>query len=226
MLQTALNLTVAQIFSAPFRAVLWKSIGITLALFVGLWFGLEAIVSTFLLPMLGTFFGPVPWLSTALTWLLGAGLILGMGLLVAPVSSVFAGVFLDDIAEAVEGKHYPGDPPGRPLPVQTALIMTLKFLGLVLLANLAALLLVLFFGFGLIVFFLLNGYLLGREYFQFAALRHRSEADMQALRSRHSGTIFFGGIMIALLLAIPVVNLLTPLFAGALMVHIHKGLSL
>jgi len=221
VLQTALSRTLNQIFSPPFRAVLWKSIGITLALLVGLWFVLEAVVSTFLLPVLG----PWPWLTTAITWLLGTGLIVGMGLLIAPVSSVFAGVFLDDIAEAAEAKHYPADPPGQALPISKSIIMTLKFLGLVALANLAALILVLFFGLGVIMFFLVNGYLLGREYFQFAALRHVDLDTAERLRKENTGTIFLGGLLVAGLLAIPVVNLLTPLFAGALMLHIFKGLA-
>jgi len=221
VLQSALSKTLNQIFTPPFRSVLWKSIGITIALLVGLWFGLEALVSTFLLPVLG----PWPWLTTALTWLLGTGLIIGMGFLIAPVCSVFAGVFLDDIADAVETKHYPADPNGKPLSISRSVIMTGKFLLLVAVANLAALILVVFFGLGVIIFFVVNGYLLGREYFQFAALRHVSLEEANRIRAEHAGTIFLGGLLIAALLAIPFANLLTPLFAGALMVHVFKGLA-
>ncbi|MEO0545642.1 MAG: sulfate transporter family protein [Pseudomonadota bacterium] len=221
VLQTAVSRTLNQIFTPPFRSVLWKSIGITIALLVGLWFVLEAVVSTFLLP----FLGPWPWLTTSITWLLGTGLLVGMGFLIAPVSSMFAGVFLDDIADAVEGKHYTADLPGRAVPLSKSIMMTLKFLLLVAGANLAALTLVLFFGLGVIVFFVVNGYLLGREYFQFAALRHMDIAEADKLRKDNAGTIFLGGLLIAGLLAIPFANLLTPLFAGALMVHVCKGLA-
>ena len=221
MLTDAISRTLTQIVSPPFRSVLWKSVGLTVALFIGLWFALEALSATLLTPLVGPFaWGG--WVTTAIGWLLGAGLVIGAGFLLAPVTSVFAGLFLDDVAEAVETRFYPGDPPGRALSLGRSLAITAKFLGLVLLANLVALVLVLIVGLGVVIFFVVNGYLLGREYFQFAALRHRTLAEADALRERHSGTIFLGGLAIAGVLAIPLVNLLTPLFAAALMVHLHK----
>ncbi|MDD9908218.1 MAG: sulfate transporter family protein [Ahrensia sp.] len=221
MIVSAISKSVSQLFSKPFRSVFWKSIGLTIALLIGLWFVLEAAASAFLLP----FLAPYPWVATAISWLLGAGLVIGMGFLVAPAASIFAGVFLDDIGEAVEAAHYAQDPPGRPLPLARSIAISLKFFGLVLVGNLVAVVLVLFFGLGAIIFFVLNGYLLGREYFQFAALRHIEEARAQALRRKHEGTIFLGGLAIAALLAVPFVNLLTSLFAGALMVHLFKALN-
>ena len=221
MLADALSRTLTQIVSPPFRSVLWKSLGLTLALFVGLWFALEALA----LPFLGPVLGPYPWVATALGWLLGAGLVVGAGFLLAPVSSVFAGLFLDDVAEAVEARFYPGDPRGRPLPLGRSIAIAGKFLGLVLLANVVALILVLVLGLGVVVFFVVNGYLLGREYFTFAAMRHVDEASAARLRSDNEGTVFLGGLLIAGLLAVPVANLLTPLFAAGLMVHLWKGVA-
>ena len=179
---------------------------------------MEAVVSTFLLP----FLGPWPWLTTAMSWLLGAGLVVGLGFLIAPVTSIFAGVFLDDVAEAVEQRHYPNDAPGRPLPIVKSAGIATRFFGLVVLGNLLALLLVLFLGLGIVIFFVVNGYLLGREYFQFASLRHVSSEESERLRQNNSGAVFFAGLVMAGLLAIPFLNLLTPLFSGALMVHLFK----
>ncbi|MBN9069914.1 MAG: cysteine biosynthesis protein CysZ, partial [Rhizobiales bacterium] len=65
----------------------------------------------------------------------------------------------------------------------------------------------------------------GREYFEFAAMRFHEEPEAKALRRRNFGTVFLAGLVIALFLAVPVVNLLTPLFAAALMVHLHKMVS-
>jgi len=70
-----------------------------------------------------------------------------------------------------------------------------------------------------------NGYLLGREFFEFAAMRFRPPAEARAFRSKHSSTVFMAGLLIAGFLAIPFVNLLTPLFAAGLMVHLHKKVS-
>ncbi len=221
MLASAVSRSISQLFSAPFRSVLWKSLGLTIALLIGLWFILEALVSTFLIPVLG----PWPWLTTALGWLLGAGLLVGMGFLIAPVTSIFAGVFLDDVAAEVERIHYPGDAPGTELPMAQSIGIAMRFFGLVLLANLVALMLVIFLGLGVVIFFVVNGYLLGREYFQFAALRHVSAEQAEDIRQRHKLTIFLAGLLIAGLVSIPFVNLLTPLFAGALMLHVFKNLE-
>lgn len=218
MLVEAINRAVSQVFSAPFRAVLWKSIGLTIAMLIIMWLMLQAASQAFLLPLLA----PYPWVATALAWLLGAGLLVGMGFLVAPVTSVFAGVFLDEIAEEVEGTYYPEDPPGHALSIPESVGITLRFFGLVVVGNLIALLLVVFLGLGFIIFFALNGYLLGREYFQFAALRHVGQEEANQLRDKHGLSIFLAGLAIAVVLAIPILNLLTPLFAGAMMVHIFK----
>ena len=221
MLANAASRSLSQLLSPAFRSVLWKSIGLTIALLIGLWFAVQALLSALLLPLIG----PETWVATAIIWLLGAGLVVGMGFLIAPVTSIFAGVFLDDIAAAVEHKHYPGHSPGTALPLDQSIGIALRFFGLVLIGNLIALLLVLFVGLGVIIFFVLNGYLLGREYFQFAALRHVGLEDAAAIRSRHGLEIFLAGLLIAGVLAIPIVNLLTPLFAGALMTHVFMGLE-
>jgi CysZ protein len=221
MIANAAITTATQLFSAPFRAVLWKSLGLTIALFIGLSFALEALVSTFLLP----FLGPWPWLSTAIAFVLGAGVFVAMGFLIAPVMTVFAGIFLDEVAEVVEETHYPADLPGKALPIIGSTLMSVRFLALVLGVNILALILMLFFGLGVVIFFLANGYLLGREYFQFAAMRHGTEEEADALRKRHATTIFIAGLLIAGLLAVPILNLLVPLFAAGLMVHLHKAIT-
>ncbi|MEM7301548.1 MAG: sulfate transporter family protein [Pseudomonadota bacterium] len=214
MLQS-INLTLSQMFSAGFRNVLWKALGITIALLILLWFGLEAVANIILLPLLG----PWPWATTVLSWLLGAGLIIGLGFLIAPVTAIFAGFFIDDVAEQVERRHYSADPPGRALPTSQTLGITLKFTGLVIVANLFALALLLVPGINLAIFYVVNGYLLGIEYFQFAAFRYMSVRDARALRKKKSGSVFLTGTLIAFCASIPIINIFTPLFAAALMVH-------
>ncbi len=70
-----------------------------------------------------------------------------------------------------------------------------------------------------------NGYLLGREFFEFAAMRFRSPREAKQFREKHRATVFMAGLLIAGFLAIPILNLLTPLFAAGLMVHLHKALT-
>jgi CysZ protein len=214
MIEAAI-LSLRDIFTPPFRSVLFKSLALTLTLLAALWILLERVIA-YLVEL------PYPWLDTAFAVATGAGLVIGLGFFVAPVTSLFAGLFLDDIAEVVEQTRYPQDPSGHNMPIGRSLLATIKFTGVVLLVNMIALPLVFFLGFGFLIFLVANAYLLGREYFEMASYRHHDEATTQALRTRHSGRVFLAGLMVAGLLAIPFLNLLTPLFATALMVHVFK----
>jgi len=214
----AATLALSQVFSPPFRTVLWKSIGLTIALLVALWFGMQALLGIFVVL-------PFGWLETALGVVTGLGMFVGLGFLIGPVTSLFAGLFLDDIALEVEQSHYDRDRPGEAMPIAEAVWTALKFFGVVVVVNFIALLLVLLPGINIAIFFVANGYLLGREFFEMAARRFHSAEEVRDLRNRHSGSIFLAGLMIAGVLAVPILNLLTPLFATALMVHVHKTLT-
>ncbi|SKA05348.1 sulfate transporter family protein [Consotaella salsifontis] len=228
MIASAAALAFRDLFSPPFRAVLWKSLGLTLAVLVALWFGFEALFQNVAIPFFAGFAPDMPaWLSHAegfAGWAAGLLLALLLGFLIAPISAIIAGFFLDDVAETVE-RTYPQLPQGEAVPFVRGLILSLRFLGVVILGNLIAFALLLVPGVNLVAFFVVNGYLLGREYFEFAALRFRAEEDAKALRLKHGTTVFLAGLVIAAFLAVPILNLLTPLFAAALMVHLHQKIS-
>jgi uncharacterized protein involved in cysteine biosynthesis len=133
--------------------------------------------------------------------------------------------FVDEIADHVERTDYPADPPGTALPLWRALIEGSRTALLAILVYLCALPFLLLAGFGVIIFFLATAYLLGREYFELAALRFLTPDEAKALRRRNSTTVFMAGLFIAAFVAIPIVNLATPLFAMAFMVHMHKRIA-
>lgn len=209
----------ADILTPPFRSVLLKSLAMTIGLLALLWLALQGAAAYFI------DIESYPWIDTVLAILTGIGFFVGLGFLVAPITSLLAGLFADEVAEVVERTHYPADPPGRSLPFGEQLATTLKFTGVVILGNLVALLLLLVPGVNIAAFFLVNGYLLGREYFEAAAMRFRPPEEARALRRRHGVTVFLAGLIVALVLAIPIVNLVTPLFATAFMAHLHKRLA-
>ena len=211
-------LALRDILSPPFRGVLMKALALTLALLVAFWLTLEWLFAHYVVT-------PWHWLDATLDIMTGVGLLVGLGFLVAPVAALFAGLFLDDVAEVVELTHYPADPPGRPQPLLTGIVTAAKFLFLVLLVNAVALPLVLILGFGFLIFLAANACLLGREYFELAALRYHDEPTARRLRRENAGTIFAAGLLIAAFLAIPIVNLLGPLFATAFMVHLEKRIA-
>lgn len=220
VIQSARN-AINTLLTREFRSILWKSIGLTILLFVGAWIGIENVFSIFLAPSLGNW----PWVSTAVIWLLGTGVFIGAGFLLAPVTALFAGLFLDDAAQYVEEIYYDKEPPGTPVPLAKSIWLTIRFTTLVTFANLLALILVLLPGVNIIIFFLLNGYLLGREYFMFAAMRYRSEDEARKIRQDNSTTVLLAGLIIAGFMAVPVLNLATPIFAVAMMVHLHKSVA-
>ncbi|MBC8130670.1 MAG: sulfate transporter family protein [Rhizobiaceae bacterium] len=229
MILSAAGQALGEVLSPPFRAALWKSLGLSIVVLVALWFGVSAGFESAILPFLTDFLPDMPaWVDQAGTlagWAAGLALAVLLAFLVGPVSAVIAGLFLDDVAEIVERESYPAVRRGQPLPVVRSMILSLKFFGIVLIGNLFALMLLLVPGVNLVAFFVVNGYLLGREYFEFAALRYRPETDAKAMRRRHKGRVMFAGLLVAGFLAIPVLNLLTPLFAAALMVHLHQRLA-
>lgn len=206
------------VFSAPFRGVLAKSLGITVLALVAAWFGLEMLIDHLVQVERG-------WLDGLVQIVSGLTLIVAAVFLVVPVTALVATLFLDDIAEIVEKTHYRSDPPGEPLPPFAAIRSAIGFTLVVIAVNLVALMLLLVPGINAIIFLVANGYLLGREYFELAAFRFRPRAEAHALRRAHGGRVFLAGLVIAGLLAVPILNLLTPLFATSLMVHLHKQLS-
>jgi CysZ protein len=218
-----------QLFSQEFRSVFFKTLGLTILALIALWFGLKEVFDWFALPYIDALLPNAPswagWFSLIAALLAGLGIAVGLAFLIAPVTALIAGLFLDDIAETVERESYPQEPAGQALPTIRAAILSLKFFGIVVLGNLLALLLLLIPGVNIIAFFVVNGYLLGREYFEFAAMRFRSEDDAKALRRENGGQVFLGGLVIAAFLAVPFLNLLTPLFAASMMVHLHKSAS-
>ncbi|MFN3549713.1 MAG: sulfate transporter family protein [Mesorhizobium sp.] len=229
MILDAAGRAAGQLLSPAFRTVFFKTLGLTLLALVALWFALTQGFAWLALPFLEGLVPDMPdwasWVGMLAAIAAGLALALGLALLIGPVSALIAGLFLDDVAELVERTDYPADRPGTAMPPVQALWLSLKFFAVVILGNLLALLLLLVPGVNIVAFFLVNGYLLGREFFEFAAMRFRPEADARALRRRHSGTVFLAGLVIAGFLAIPVVNLLTPLFAAAMMVHLHKSVA-
>lgn len=229
MILDAAGLALRNLFAPETRSVFWKVIGLTLLVLAGLWFALRETFVAFAMPWVDALIPGMPEWAGWLTFIFGIfasiGLALALALLLSSVTAIIAGLFLDDVAEVIETRDYPADRPGTAMPIGAAILSSLKFFGIVLVGNIIALMLLLVPGVNLVAFFLVNGYLLGREFFEFAAMRFRSPDEARLFRSRHSGTVFTAGLVIAGFLAIPFVNLLTPLFAAGMMVHLHKMLS-
>ncbi len=165
-------------------------------------------------------------------WLAHFGtLILAVGLawfLFPAVITMFVGLFLETIATAVEARHYPGRPPARQQSFAALLGTGLRFGAVAIFLNLvllpAYLLMLLFPPLYLLVFYWVNGYLLGRAYFELVAYRRLDERAADALRRAQSGRVTLAGVMIALMLTIPVFNLFAPIAATAFALHLFEAM--
>ncbi|HEY7845548.1 MAG TPA: sulfate transporter family protein [Bradyrhizobium sp.] len=223
----------SQILSPPMRTILWRSIGLALVLITVLAIGLQRLLSWFATSgegwaeaMLGPNFHTA---LNVLSWLVsiaaGFGVVVGGIFLMPAITSLIAGFFVDDVADLVEREYYPAEQPGMALPITLATIEGAKVALLTLLVYLVALPFVFLAGAGFLVFFVATAWLLGKQYFELAAMRFRPPAEAKLMRKDNAATVFTAGALIAAFVSIPVVNLATPLFGMALMVHMHKRLS-
>ena len=216
MLKAAFR-ALGDLLSPDFRSVLFKALGLTLVLFIAVLIVVEVLLATL------THFS-WPWAD----WVLGVGtgiaLLVAFFFLMSPVTAAFAGLFLDQVAEKVEARHYAADPPGTPLPAGRAIVTALQFFVLVLVVNLAVLPVVLF-GVGAVALVAANAYLLSREYFEMVALRHMPAEDGRILRKNNGPAIFVAGLLPALMSLVPILNLAVPLFATSYFTHLFKSVQ-
>lgn len=210
-----------------FRRVLLLGLGLTVALLVALYaaflYFLQAVLGdSTTLPLIGE----VTWIDDLLGWSsLGLMLILSVFLMV-PVASAITSMFLDEVAAAVEARHYPALPPVPAQPLGDALRDTVNFLGVLIAANVVAIFLYLLFApVAPLIFWGLNGFLLGMEYFQLAAMRRIGRAGAKAMRKRNLGRVWLAGVLMALPLSVPLVNLLIPILGAATFTHIFHGIQ-
>ena len=223
---------ITQMFSRPLRTVLWKSIALALALIVVVAIALDRLIVWLVgtgSSSAETALGPHGHLPVeALVWLLsiatGLGIVAGGVLLMPAVTSFVASFFCDQIAAEVEREYYPADPPGTALPLWRAILEGGRTALLAIAVYVCAVPFLLVAGLGAVIFFLATAWLLGRIYFELAAMRFHPPPEAKALRKQNAMTIYIGGLVIAAFVAIPIVNLATPLFAMAFMVHTHKRL--
>ncbi|RPE66384.1 uncharacterized protein involved in cysteine biosynthesis [Pacificibacter maritimus] len=217
---------IGQLGDTRFQSVLAKGIGLTLALLVGMYIVFVWALGLFLpdtisLPLIGD---------------IGLGLAISIGsffvmiglsvFLMVPVASAFTGFFLDEVAEAVEAKHYPQLPPAPRQSFSDMMRDTVGFLGILILANVIALVIYLILNIAApIIFWALNGFLLGREYFQMVAVRRLGREGAKAARARHGAKIWLSGALMAVPLSIPFVNLLIPVLGAATFTHMFMRLE-
>lgn len=230
----SLSRAFSQSFDPAFRRVFNRSLLYSTVTFILVW-----LASWFALDWAGAelvvwvrdWVGEGFWVDV-LEWLVdiaavGAIAVASFFLFPAVMASIMA-LLLDDVAQAVERRYYPELPPGRDQPLSEAILGNLVFIAVTLILNLLVLPLYLVLiwipPLNLVLFYLLNGYLLGREYFEMVAVRRLDLVATKRLRRDFRGRVILAGAVITFLLTIPIVNLFTPIVATAFMLHIFEDL--
>ena len=227
MIFTAFFKALGQTGDPRFRRVLLLGVALTFLLLVAVTTGFLMFIQwatgdTTTLPLIGE----VRWLDDLLGWS-GFFLMIALSIfLMVPVASAITSMFLDTVAQAVEDRHYPHLPATTGVPFWDGLRDTVNFLGIILAANTVALIFYAFFApAALFIFLGLNGYLLGMEYFQLVAMRRLGRAKAKEMRKRHRATIWAAGVLMAMPLMIPLLNLVIPILGAATFTHIFHRLN-
>lgn len=221
-----------QLSDPRMRGVLWQGIAGALAVFVALWavvWWLLANVDPASIWGIATI---VEWMGDSFDWIAGiaffAAMLVATFMLFPAVVTMVFGLFLDRVAGIVEERHYPGLAAPRAQPLLETLVGTVKFAAIVVLLNLLFLplyvLLIFLPGANLLLYYLLNGYLIGREFFELAAFRRMEPAEAHRLRRAWRGKVMTAGVLMTFLMTIPVANLLAPVLGAAFMVHVFHDL--
>lgn len=216
-----------QIGDGRFLKVLLTGVGLTLALLFAFtvafaWTVGLVVPDSFSLPWIGE----ITWIDNVLSWAVVPVMMVASIFLMVPVASAFTGLFLDRVVDAVEAEHYPGLAPVASLPLGEVLGETFKFLGLLLAVNLVALVLCIIFApLAPLIFWGVNGLLLGREYATQVAQRRLGIEGARAFRKKNSMQIWIAGTLMAVPLTIPFVNLLIPILGVASFTHLYHRLA-
>lgn len=227
MILRSFLLALGQIGDPRFRKVLFLGIGLTIVLLIAVYAGFLWIINALVgeeatVPLLGE----VTWMGDLLSVSSFLFMMVLSVFLMVPVASAITSMFLDEVAQAVEDKHYPALPPVPGVPFWDGLRDTVNFLGVLVLANILALFLyVLFTPLAPFIFWGLNGFLLGREYFTLAAMRRLGRERARELRAKHTATIWLAGTLMAVPLSVPLINLIIPIIGAATFTHIYHALA-
>ena len=199
------------------RSILWRTLGFTIAAFVVLAIVVQAAIGYFTTGQSG-------WIQTVLDFLGGLATLVVTWLLFPAVATFIAGTMIEGLVDAVERRHYPDRAAQRSPSWLAAATASARFALFVIALNLVLLPLYIFLLFTAflapVVFLAVNGYLLGREYFEMVAHRHLDPLDAREMRRANRGLVFLAGVIVALVFAIPIVNFFAPMLGAAAMVHL------
>ena len=217
----AFTKTLGQLSDPRIRSILWKTLLLSLGLFILLFLGVGVMLAEIQ-------FFTIGWIEYTAEWMGSIATLVLAWIMFPSVMVLILSFFLEDVAQAVEDRHHPDLGPSRAQPWREVAVIAVKFSFITITLNLLVLplyILLYLVGIGIVLYYLLNGYLFGREYFEMVARRRLDAAGANTLRRAFSGRIFMCGVLISFLSSLPLINLLAPVVGTMLMVHVVTDLQ-
>lgn len=223
MLLSALFKSFADLFSGDMRKFFWRSLGLTIVILIAM----VVVMSTALSFAVASFpsLDAYPWISTLVGILSGFGLSILAIFMLPSVSMLVSSFFLEDVARVIEERNFKNGLNVKTATIGSAMAEAARLFALSLGLNVVALFFVFVPVVNVLIFLLVNAILLGREYFWLVSSRHVTPMEFSRLHRQHRVLVAIAGATISLMLFVPIVNLVMPLFATILMVHLHHALS-
>lgn len=220
----AYSLAIAQLRDPQYRRLLWLGMALSFVLLVALSLFAMLVISL-LVP--GALFLPI----VGQVQEVGSGFSFGVLLylpwlsifMMAPVASLFSGLYLREVTRAVEEAHYPGQPEPVRIGWRAALRDEIGYFGLLVALNMLALaVFAISRSYGIAALWLVNGVLLSREYYALIARRRVGREEGRALAASRLWRNVPAGIVFAIGLSVPILNLAMPLIGAAVFTHLFN----
>lgn len=210
---TILQKTFRSLCLPPLWGVALLSLGVTVIALIAFIIGMRELFA------LTSFFNAT-WLESASDFIGSVFAVLVAWFLFPVLTPVIASLFSDKIGDIIEKNDYPGQQKATPIPVGEAFLQACSFLLKMLGLNLLCLPLYFVPGINIAVYYSLNAYLLGREFFDMVSERYLDMRAGKTLRRDNRGIVFLAGLLIALATTLPIANLGAPILGIVLMMHV------
>lgn len=196
------------------RGYVWLGIGLSAVALIGLTVAVSTTLAALSLVDIG-------WLDSVIDWLGALATAIVAVLLFPATVGLVSGLFLDRVAALVEARDYPeAARAAKDVPIATAAVAGVRLFLIAAAVNLLLLPVYLLLpGINLLLYLLVNGYLLGREFVELVALRHLSRTDADRLRRERRFAVWSAGAAIAALMVVPILNLAAPILSAIFMTH-------
>lgn len=204
-------------FSRGTMPIMLGALGVSIAIIMVLWWLSSWLIGSILLDYIEW-----DWLITLMQGAAALGLVWGIFPLLIPL---FISFFVNQLSAIIESREYPESPQGSDMPFWPEFAMDLRFSFYAIGLNLLILPFYLIPGINLIIYYALNAHLLGKQYMMMVSRRHIADQPLQDLLEAEKTKRYIYGLIIVFFSTIPVLNLIAPIFATALMVHAYQQLA-